>query len=201
MKVRKTEKLPIFFLLAERTQLQIPEKFAAESPLCEDLRNRSCSADAYAQSLSVRYLLSILLEKFTVAEQNFVFPDGKKPKFATDDLSFSFSHSKNFSMAALSFEKKIGTDIELLSPKILQVLPRIASENELDFVGDDLPKAGLIWTLKEAAYKCSEEKNVFWREEIEVIPESEKIHLRNKQMRFHSEIFFKNLCTSFCAEE
>lgn len=198
--VRKIEKMNIFYLLARLDELEISADFVHKSPLCRDILGAKKNEKSFRQSLAVRRLLSFILEKFDIPEQNFIYPNGRKPFLPADDLSFCFSHSKNFVIATLSFEKTVGTDIEVIQPGIKKVLPRIATEEEMLICQNDLHFAKL-WTAKEAAYKCLNEKNVIWKDEINTDVPNEIVFFRGKKLRLHHEIFFGELAAAFCTAE
>jgi 4'-phosphopantetheinyl transferase EntD len=180
--------------------LEISTDFVQNSPLCRDILGVKKNEKSFRQSLAARLLLSLILKKFDIPEQNFIYPNGRKPFLPADDLSFCFSHSKNFVIAALSFEKIIGTDIEVIQSGIEKILPRIATEQEMSFCRNEIHFAKL-WTAKEAAYKCLNEKNVFWKEEIKTDVPNEKVYFRGKEMQLHHEIFFDEIAAAFCTAE
>ena len=79
-----------------------------------------------------------------------------KPYIENGGCFINYSHSGRFAAAAVS-DEPVGIDIEEKGRKSPGAARRIATPDELDFIGDDPEKFLIIWTLKEAHFKCTGE--------------------------------------------
>ena len=82
-----------------------------------------------------------------------------KPLLNNRKEKISISHSKNYSAVIVSSERRVGIDIEELSPLIFKISERFVNELEQKFINNHDQKTELlyiIWCAKEALYKLSE---------------------------------------------
>lgn len=99
------------------------------------------------------------------------------PVLASGKETISITHTPHFlAVASLpaSEGKAVGIDAESSARKqVLKVAPRVLSDKELEFTGDDVERNVLAWTIKEAAYKAALHEGVDFRRDIsiEVWPE------------------------------
>lgn len=108
--------------------------------------------------LTGRYLFHSLLPQFNIQPENVEMHKEEKGKpyaLAGNTLiNLSFSHSQDIVACAVSLKYRIGLDVESHKRQINNgVMARILDEKEWDVIGRDEPLR--LWTIKEAALKCS----------------------------------------------
>lgn len=111
---------------------------------------------AEAESISGTSLVRALAKRYFDAHELEVYtPKYEKPKafLGDNELSISFSHTKNALTAVISFEYLVGCDIERVDRKVSAALiDRMRCEDESDELYDQFDPIR-IWTCKEAALK------------------------------------------------
>lgn len=104
------------------------------------------------QSLCGRLLVKHLSQKVYHQFYGIYKNENGKP-FLTNLPGFvSISHSKHFAAATLNTKNSTGVDIEATRPKILKVIPRVTSKEELKHISNE-KEATHFWCAKEALYK------------------------------------------------
>lgn len=106
------------------------------------------------QHLAGRYLLQYLFPGFPYAEM--VIADTRKPYLPYEQYHFSISHCGNFAAAIVSEEARVGIDIEIASARVLKVVKKFLSEDELQIFTSatvDQQLATILWSAKEAMFK------------------------------------------------
>lgn len=108
------------------------------------------------EAISGSTLIRRLAKKYlSVKELEIYTPKNEKPKafIGDNELSVSFSHTKNAISAAISFDYIVGCDTEMLNRTVNpSIIDRIFCENENRSLYDN-GDAIRIWTCKEAALK------------------------------------------------
>lgn len=108
------------------------------------------------EAISGSTLVRRLAKKYlSVKDLEIYTPKNEKPKafIGDNELSVSFSHTKNAISAAISFDYIVGCDIEQINRTVNpSIINRIFCENEKRSLYDD-GDAIRIWTCKEAALK------------------------------------------------
>ena len=109
------------------------------------------------------YLLGRGLFKFLLNELSIdpsaveIYKEEKGKPFAVlndEVLQLSFTHSPEMVMCALSRRYRIGLDVESIQRRMNEkVVQRILNEDEWQVIGHENPLK--LWTIKEAALKCS----------------------------------------------
>ncbi len=114
--------------------------------------------------------------------------------FNDSDYHFSITHSKDLTAVIFNKKKLCGIDLEAETPRFLKVSPRVLSQNELEFVGEDLSKHCITWAAKEAIYKLHGKKNIDFKEHLKIAPfeinQNEAIftgNLNNEKMTINCE--------------
>ena len=117
--------------------------------------------------LAVRQLLKQL--GFTDADVHYD-PNGKP--LLSNGQHISISHSFNFAAVAISNEN-LGLDAEAMRPKVLHIAPRFM-DIETHLAGltllQQLQKATIIWSIKEAVFKIKNEKGISYPNHISELP-------------------------------
>lgn len=117
------------------------------------------------------YLASRLAFYFTCKEFN-MLPIGinkdehGKPYLIDNQGNISISHSREYACCVIDQNHNIGFDIEFIQPKIINILPKILSEKELENFSGEIEEGTKYWSIKEAAYKLNGKKGVSFSEGI-----------------------------------
>lgn len=125
--------------------------------------------------LGVRALLYELLKKQNphfdeIKKRNWLTKDEYgKPQLSYDTGHISLAHCKGLAVAMLHSELPCGIDIEQINPKIRRVTPRICTDYELNWAGEDLDRLSTLWCGKEALYKYYGKKKLDFKNEIQVM--------------------------------
>ena len=131
--------------------------------------------------LVVRILLNIYNKNLKISYSKYGSPQLDNNQFV------SISHSIEFVVIILS-NKKIGVDIEKISKKTQNILPKFSNKKHLT-----IEESTLVWCIKEAVFKFYEKGNIDFIKDIE-IPELNiykkniKIKLKSKELK---ATFFK----------
>ena len=118
--------------------------------------------------LIVRILLKELL-KFT---PEITYEETGKPKIANSTLNVSISHSDDLVVIFVS-EKCIGIDVENYERDISKITHRFLHPSEIEFVEESTNRQHLkiiLWSAKEAIFKCCREQNILFNSEIIIQP-------------------------------
>ena len=118
------------------------------------------------QHLAGRFLLQFLFPDFPY--DLIQIADTRKPFLPNEQFHFSISHCGDYAAAIVSSDKRVGIDIELVTPRIEKVADKFLHSVEDNFFNEDylsylkqwnldrqvrLEFLTLIWTSKEAIYK------------------------------------------------
>lgn len=118
------------------------------------------------QHLAGRYLLPYLFEDFPLEEIRIA--DTRKPFLADEKYHFSISHCAQYAAAIVSRKRRVGVDIELITPRIGNIAKKFLTEDESHYFNEEyaqfLEQWGLkgrvhqefltlIWSAKEAIFK------------------------------------------------
>ncbi len=104
------------------------------------------------QHLAGRYLLQELYPGFPY--HLIEIADTKKPFLPGEKYHFSISHCGDYAASIVSEEKRVGIDIELITPKIELIKHKFLSEAEMLLVEkNNLQQLTLLWSCKEAMFK------------------------------------------------
>ena len=117
--------------------------------------------------LAVRHLLQHL----GYAETELTYDTSGKPHLS-DGHHVSISHSYGFAAVAIS-DENLGLDIEAMRPKVLKIAPRFMDvDTHLTglSLAEQLQKATIIWSIKEAVFKIKNEKGISYPNHISEQP-------------------------------
>lgn len=125
------------------------------------------------QHLAGRYLLPVLYPDFPL--KDIQIADTKKPFLEDEKYHFSISHCGNFAAAIASSRKRVGVDIELITPRILRIAHKFLNAEELAFLEEwkDLPEiyrelCTMIWSAKESMFKWYGAGQVDFRQHMQL---------------------------------
>ena len=119
------------------------------------------------QHLAGRYLLPFLFDDFPLEE--ILIADTRKPFLENEKYHFSISHAGNFAAAIVSSERRVGVDVEIITPKIERISHKFLSDDESELAAQsfrDQPALNnifenatgpslqtMLWSSKEAIFK------------------------------------------------
>ncbi len=107
------------------------------------------------QHLAGRYLLRQLYPVFPL--KLIRVADTNKPYLHDEAFHFSISHCGDYAASIVSSKNRVGTDIEVIQPKIYDIRYKFLTESELlllENVTRPFPETlTLCWSIKEAIFK------------------------------------------------
>lgn len=108
------------------------------------------------QHLAGRFLLPFLFPDFP--NEEIKIADTRKPFLPNDEYHFSISHCSKYAAAIASSTKRVGIDVELITPRLHKVKTKFLHAEELRFVNShresvQLNLLSILWNAKEAMYK------------------------------------------------
>jgi phosphopantetheinyl transferase (holo-ACP synthase) len=104
------------------------------------------------QHLAGRYLLRQLFPGFPM--EMIMVADTRKPFLEDESFHFSISHCGDYAAALVSRTKRVGVDVEMITPRIHRVLPKFLHPDERERIQFNIEKtATLIWSVKESVFK------------------------------------------------
>lgn len=177
--------MPLFYQhnINQATKLGIwhieePESFFLEKvPLKRDVSHPF----KRLQHLAGRYLLPCLFPDFPLEEIRIA--DTRQPFLESEKYHFSISHCGRYAAAIVSRTRRVGVDIELITPRIETVAQKFLSQQESHFFNEDythfLEQWGLrgrvhqefltlIWSAKEAIYKWYGQGQLDFKEHMQL---------------------------------
>lgn len=155
------------------------------------------------QHLAGRYLLPTLFEDFPLEE--ILVADTRKPFLADEQYHFSISHCGNFAAAIVSGTRRVGVDIELVTPRMVRLSEKFLGPGEKTFLGDwsHLPKLHLqllttLWSAKESVYKWHGEGGLDFKRHMQ-LGGAITFHSNNERLDLPF-VFLKEEGRSLCVE-
>jgi phosphopantetheinyl transferase len=108
------------------------------------------------QHLAGRYLLPFLFPDFP--HEEIEIADTRKPFLPEEQYHFSISHCGNYAAVLVSSNKRVGVDVELITPRVERIKHKFLHTDEVRFVNSrstsqQLNLLTLLWSAKEAMYK------------------------------------------------
>nr|WP_321355471.1 4'-phosphopantetheinyl transferase superfamily protein [uncultured Draconibacterium sp.] len=134
-----------------------------------------------------------------------------KPSLINSDLNISITHSADLAAIILS-EKNIGIDVEQRHRNIDKVVTRFACPEEIEFIeksNDPQLVKILLWSSKEAIFKCCGIQGVQFNRQIAITPFDYNAQsnfsgaLRHPDKKANYELFFriiKNNILVYCVQ-
>lgn len=127
------------------------------------------------QHLAGRYLLQELFPDFPY--HLIEIAGTRKPYLPNDEYHFSISHCGDFAAVIVSKNKRVGIDIEQVTPKVAKIRHKFLGEEELKLVPDATPGHGgetylrlltLLWSCKEAVFKWDGRGGIDFKKNIQI---------------------------------
>lgn len=120
--------------------------------------------------LAGRLAVRALVERFVPPYQGIFKDEFGKPHLVGARAHISLSHSFPYVAAQLAEDFPVGIDLEQPKGKLLNIAPRIMSQEELEDAGTDVVKHCIYWCAKEALYKIYGKRGLLFREHLNVGP-------------------------------
>ncbi|MFZ9980805.1 MAG: 4'-phosphopantetheinyl transferase family protein [Cyclobacteriaceae bacterium] len=120
--------------------------------------------------LGGRFLINYLFTGEGLHYQGLAKEESGKPFPIGLDYQISLSHSFPFIAAQIHPTMPVGIDLEILRPRMAQVIPRVLSPEEQTDAGNDPLKLGVYWSAKEALYKIYGKRNLIFSRHLLVEP-------------------------------
>jgi phosphopantetheinyl transferase len=159
--------MPLFYQhnINEHTKLAVWHITENEAFFLEKvaIKNEITHPHKRVQHLAGRYLLQLLDVDFPL--HLISISESKKPLLTNEKFHFSISHCGAYAAAIISENKKVGIDVEIVTPKIDLVKTKFLTEAELTVAAHAEKKIDasenisdhqihtLFWSSKEAIYK------------------------------------------------
>ena len=126
------------------------------------------------QHLAGRYLLQYLFPAFP--HHLILIADTRKPYLPGEEYHFSISHCGDFAAVIVSKDKRVGVDIELVTPKVELIRHKFLNEDELTAANHNnntskLQQLTLLWCCKEAVFKWYGNGGVDFKKHIQLRPD------------------------------
>jgi len=124
--------------------------------------------DRKLEWLSVR----VLLNEMTQSDLTITYNGNRKPYVKNTQYNISISHSKDLTAILLSQKKRVGIDMEYMSPRISRIAHRFINTNEIISEEPELSTFHMYihWCAKEALYKICDKQDIQLRENITIEP-------------------------------
>jgi 4'-phosphopantetheinyl transferase len=110
------------------------------------------------QHLAGRFLLPHLFKDFPLSE--ILIADTRKPYLADEKYHFSISHCGSYAGVIVSKTNRVGIDIEMVSPRIYNIVHKFVNDKEKIFLEEwepleqmHLQLTTVLWSAKEALFK------------------------------------------------
>ena len=126
------------------------------------------------QHLAGRYLLTYLFPNFPISLIEIA--DTRKPFLPQDEYHFSISHCGNYAAAIVSSNKRVGIDIEMVTPRVERIKNKFLNSYELsnlsvgNFPVIEIEKLTILWSAKEAMFKWWGRGDIDFREVMRTQP-------------------------------
>jgi 4'-phosphopantetheinyl transferase len=135
-----------------------------EMEVVENFRNY----DRKLEWLSVRVLLNEMTEK----DLSIIYNGNRKPYVKGNPYNISISHSKDLTAILLSQKKRVGIDMEYMSPRISRIAHRFINSDEIITEEAELNTFHMYihWCAKEALYKICDKQDIQLKENITLEP-------------------------------
>ncbi len=110
-----------------------------------------------------------------------------KPYLRNSTYEISVTHTLEYIGVVLSKAGAVGMDIEKPRNQIFKVIGRLCSKDELDWVAEDIDKATILWSAKEALYKLYGKRKVDFKENLTLSEKPEGLFGKIKMADYEAE--------------
>lgn len=143
--------------------------------------------------LAGRLAIKKLCEIENISFEGIIKDENGKPFLKNSEFEMSISHTINYIGVIMKKNSAIGIDIEKPRTQLLKIVPRLFSPIEVAFIDNEIEKATLYWSAKEALYKLYGKRKVDFRENLFLDWEDGKLFGEIKMPDYearHKIIFF-----------
>ncbi len=148
--------------------IETPEEMLllAESELKNHffLLNQIRSPELRSQKIAAKLLLKDILGENRFEKMYYL--ESGKPVLSDHSAHISISHTHNWACVCKHPNKKVGIDIEPLHRDLSSAAEKVFTKKEIDQAEDIENGLLLLWSSKEALYKCEGRKGVSFRNDI-----------------------------------
>ena len=107
------------------------------------------------QTLAGRLIVNQLTEEAKKDFQGIDKDNHGKPYLIGLDSHISISHTSDIAVATYNSQYRTGVDAEIISERLLRIVPRVLSKKEVICITNDAEEATVYWCAKEALYKLN----------------------------------------------
>jgi len=123
------------------------------------------------QHLAGRYLLQHLFPDFPY--HLIEIADTRRPFLPNEEYHFSISHCGDYAAVMISKNKRVGIDIEIVTPKIDRIIHKFLTERELKMAEGitSVPLQHILtgmWSVKESLFKWIGEGGVDFKDHLHI---------------------------------
>ena len=177
------------------------------------------------QHLAGRYLLQHLYPDFP--HQLIEIADTNKPFLANEEYHFSISHCGEYAAVIISKSRRVGIDLELITPKVDKIKHKFLNEKEVEYIQysifniqytsdkselrtHNLSLITLLWCCKEAVFKWYGSGGVDFKKNINLLINTIDIEKGILKCEFNKEVkimldiqftFFEGLCLAWVVSD
>lgn len=173
--IRNTKEVPLFTKkkISNETTLAIwkcSESLETLLPLVHIGDSERAKLASFSnEKRKIHFLSTRILCNLIAPESKIRYNSEGKPFLNSVNLHLSISHSHDFVAVLISSSPFIGLDIQKKQDNIFRIKDRFINDHEKStFKYDDLNDLTLIWCAKETIYKIHGDRNVFFKEHMEV---------------------------------
>lgn len=116
--------------------------------------------------LAGRLAIKKLCELESIGFEGIIKDENGKPFLKNSEFEMSISHTIDYIGVVFKEKSAIGIDIEKPRQQLLKIVPRLFSESEVEFIENEIEKATLYWSAKEALYKLYGKRKVDFKENL-----------------------------------
>ena len=143
--------------------------------------------------LAGRLAIKKLCELESINFEGIVKDENGKPFLRNSGFEMSVSHTIDYIGVVFKEKSAIGIDIEKPRKQLLKIVPRLFNATEVAFIDNEIEKATLYWSAKEALYQLYGKRKVDFRENLFLEWENGKLYGQIKMPDYnarHEIIFF-----------
>jgi 4'-phosphopantetheinyl transferase EntD len=137
-----------------------------------------------SQRRKQEFLTTRILINEYFKNQVYLFYSNKKPKLSSNSF-ISISHKDQELIVCINLKKEIGIDIEKIDIKIMKIQSKFCLEVELNhnLYIEKTEYLTMLWSAKEATFKCLENQNDIFLKDIyvKILNSKEGISIVNKK--------------------
>lgn len=141
------------------------------------------------EKMACRKIVSFLLKS-----ENVEIEYGEHGQPLLDGYHLSFSHSGDHAAAVISLTKRVGIDIEKISPKLVSAQGKFVSAKEMAVIDQNNPaEIAPYWCAKEAIYKLFPERKLDFLNDIAVDVKNKKAYLKHQEEDVIIDLFVEKI--------